>query len=366
MVMEKVAPTWHVVGAGNLGCLWASRLFKHNIPCRIHVRDEKQLSSYPGIHVWNKDTRIFDRYPVPCTTMEHVVEQRATGKSPLLERVLVCTKSFDVEHALASIAPALATNCVVVVLANGIISPRVEEMLPREAKLFAASTTEGAHPQDRFFITPAGHGETILGPYKEDMTSKSTSPHVPSFTEDDADADADDGGAPPHTYLPPHMLMVENIRPLLWRKLLINCVINPLGALHKVRNGLIPSALGVEDYKRVEREIVSEVIAIAQAHGVSLSLDDSLAVVAQTMDSTSHNRCSMLQDVTAEKRTEIDALNGFIANEGARLGIPTPCNKELAGMVRALYSPQSTRAGVCGEGRTQRETTPPVATHLYN
>lgn len=319
MVIEKVAPTWHVLGAGNLGCLWASRLFKHNLPCKLMVRNNRQMEIYPGVHVFNKRSREWDTYPVPCTSIDRVLEkQRVAPHAPKIERLLVCAKSFSVEDAVASVVPALAPNSIVVVLQNGILSPSVEHLLPPETHLFAASTTEGANSDSRFFISPAGHGDTIIGPYSHSNV------------------------IPTHELEPPSLLpgaqLVDNIKSVLWRKLLVNCVINPLGALHEVPNGLIAAAVGVENYRRMEREIVSEVIAIARAHGVSLSVDDSLAAVEQVYKATAQNLCSMLQDVGAGKQSEIEALNGFVAREGVRLNIPTPRNRELAERVQALYT----------------------------
>jgi 2-dehydropantoate 2-reductase len=44
----------------------------------------------------------------------------------------------------------------------------------------------------------------------------------------------------------------------------------------------------------------------------------------------------MLQDVEAGRRTEIDAINGAVARLGAELGVPTPVNQTIAGLIRAL------------------------------
>ncbi len=51
-----------------------------------------------------------------------------------------------------------------------------------------------------------------------------------------------------------------------------------------------------------------------------------------------HHKPSMLQDVLAGRRTEIDALNGGIAAEGRRLGVPTPLHDCMVALVKALDS----------------------------
>jgi len=52
-------------------------------------------------------------------------------------------------------------------------------------------------------------------------------------------------------------------------------------------------------------------------------------------ESTAENHSSMLQDMRRGRRTEIDAINGVIVEEGARVGKPTPVNRTLTELVRA-------------------------------
>ena len=44
----------------------------------------------------------------------------------------------------------------------------------------------------------------------------------------------------------------------------------------------------------------------------------------------------MLQDVLAERATEIDALNGGVARFGAEHGVPTPLNEAIAALIKGL------------------------------
>jgi len=63
---------------------------------------------------------------------------------------------------------------------------------------------------------------------------------------------------------------------------------------------------------------------------------------------TSAHRSSMLQDLEHGRRTEIDAINGYVARRAAALGIATPRNLVLTGLVRALEK------GGAVEGRRRR------------
>ncbi len=48
------------------------------------------------------------------------------------------------------------------------------------------------------------------------------------------------------------------------------------------------------------------------------------------------NRSSMLQDVQAKRPTEADAINGAVAREGARRGVPAPLNDAVRLLVKSI------------------------------
>jgi 2-dehydropantoate 2-reductase len=124
----------------------------------------------------------------------------------------------------------------------------------------------------------------------------------------------------------------DALAPIAWTKLAANCAINPLTALHRVPNGFLPG----DPRLRAELEgAAREVGAVAEARGIPLPGDVAQAAV-DVCRATAGNRSSMLQDVERGAPTEIDALNGAVAREGRRLGVPTPVNDRLFAAVRAL------------------------------
>jgi 2-dehydropantoate 2-reductase len=88
----------------------------------------------------------------------------------------------------------------------------------------------------------------------------------------------------------------------------------------------------------VSSEAALEAAAVAAARGIRLPFDDPVGQVAEVARRTAENRSSMLQDVERGRPTEIDAINGAIALEGERLGVPTPVNRMLWNLVRSLPS----------------------------
>jgi 2-dehydropantoate 2-reductase len=119
---------------------------------------------------------------------------------------------------------------------------------------------------------------------------------------------------------------------VVWRKLAVNCAINPLTALRHVPNGgLLAQPETVETMCRAAREVGS----VAAALGIDLGLDPA-DLAQQVARTTATNRSSMFQDVERAIPTEIEALCGAVVREGERLGVPTPVNARLWREVRAL------------------------------
>jgi 2-dehydropantoate 2-reductase len=132
----------------------------------------------------------------------------------------------------------------------------------------------------------------------------------------------------------------EDLDALVWGKLVANAGINALTALLRVPNGALAISA---DARALMAGAVAEAAAVAQARGTLLPYPDPLAQTLAVAQATSANHSSMLQDVLRGGPTEIDAINGAVAREGLRLGVPTPINNMLAALVRALESTAEAR-----------------------
>ena len=76
---------------------------------------------------------------------------------------------------------------------------------------------------------------------------------------------------------------------------------------------------------------------MAVALGLALAAEP-LSRVRQVCQATAANRSSMLQDVLAQRRTEIEAINGQIVAHGQQVQVPTPVNALLTNLIKALES----------------------------
>ena len=129
----------------------------------------------------------------------------------------------------------------------------------------------------------------------------------------------------------------NDIRSQIWRKLLINVAINPVCAIAGVRNGALAE---VPELWTQSLEAMREAEKVAIAFGIDLGEVESEDYLKKVVRSTADNRVSMLQDLMAGRKTEIEVLCGAVVSRGKELGIPTPRNENLMALIRGIEMSQ--------------------------
>ncbi|RWX52200.1 2-dehydropantoate 2-reductase, partial [Candidatus Electrothrix marina] len=125
---------------------------------------------------------------------------------------------------------------------------------------------------------------------------------------------------------------VDAIEPVLWKKLFVNLGINAVTALTGLRNGQL---LDWKATRLLMQDVVSEAIAVAEAHFIEVPVDIQ-EHVKQVAKATASNRSSMGQDVDSRRPTEIDAINGYIVRKAREVGIAVPVNQTLVRLVQTV------------------------------
>jgi len=115
-------------------------------------------------------------------------------------------------------------------------------------------------------------------------------------------------------------------------KLLVNATINPITALTRRQNGVVLSPA----LKSTVQAVVAEAVAIAEAEGLAIPEKEALELVLSVAEKTAANTSSMLQDVLRGRKTEIEAINGYIFRRAEEHGIAAPVNETLYGMVKSI------------------------------
>jgi 2-dehydropantoate 2-reductase len=123
-----------------------------------------------------------------------------------------------------------------------------------------------------------------------------------------------------------------DIMSLIWTKFALNCAVNALCATTGLRLGEIARLPAMDAF---QDRILDELLAVVAAKGIVLA-DPDIRATVKAHCWKKFSRPSMLQHVQAGKRTEIDALNGKLVEEGAKLGVPTPWNAALVALLKGV------------------------------
>jgi len=116
----------------------------------------------------------------------------------------------------------------------------------------------------------------------------------------------------------------------IWRKLIFNCVINPITSIVGSEVG------GIADPRLdpLKRLVIDECLRVAAIDGVSFQ-EDFVRAIADTFGA-SRNIASMRQDLQRGRPTEIDFMNGAVVALGQQHGIDCPVNAALTAIIKAM------------------------------
>ncbi len=223
--------------------------------------------------------------------------------------VVLAVKSYDTTSALEDIEPSLS-NTPVVTLQNGLGNVENMRAIIDSDQVIGGTTTMGARIVEPGTVHLTSAGETRIG-----------RPWGPSegFLESVANTFQDAG-------LP--TTVTQTINKAIWEKVLINVGINPVAALGQVPNGDLRSGPGFA----LMRSAIEEAAPVATAEG--FDVENPVAKARAVIEATAENHASMLRDLEAGSRTEIDALNGAIVDRAATHGIDVPINQTVTRAIR--------------------------------
>ena len=291
---------WHILGVGAIGGLFACRLQSGGADVTLLSREREE----PSRELVLKHT-ISERF--------HFPQQTITPNEDPIEHLLICTKAWAVESAIKAVAPRLSATSVVVLLCNGMGLAEAVAPLIGEAQLVLGSTTSGCRRSSEGELIVSGDGRTQLG-----MLDSSPAPTWLS----------------PWRQGVPEFEWETGIWSVLLAKVALNAVINPLTALHGVTNGdLMQPPLRAHTEDLIKE--VQSLLCSADAREIALALP---AQVRAVCDSTAANHSSMRVDLENHKRTEIDAIVGWLLSSFTPHPPATPILSELYDAVKKRES----------------------------
>ena len=295
-----------VIGCGAVGSLFAGHLAKAG---------EVEVWAYD---VWKEHIDAIHRSGLRISgASEFTVRLYATSDPECLPRCdygIVATKAIHTRAAIAQVAHAFDENSAVCSVQNGVGN---EEILAEHVKCIIRGTTFPAgHP-----IAP-GHigfdikGDTWIGPFEPTNTPYAKVEELAGFISRSG----------------MNTIPLPDARGAQWTKLIFNASTNPVGALTLLHHG---AATRFAPTGQLFNDLIEEGEAVAAKLGIKLH-GDPRQLVQKGAGAPGKHRASMLQDVLAKRQTEVDFMNGAIAEWGQKVGVPTPLNRALWQLTKGL------------------------------
>jgi len=284
-----------VFGAGSLGSLVGGLLAREHDVLLVGRNPHADRVASDGLRV----TGAFDLDVRPDAVTALPPDARA-------DLAVVTVKADDTPDAAAALADCTLDGALS--LQNGLGNEaRLADAL--DCPILAGTCTYGAVLQAPGHVECTGVGEVVLGP-----------------REGGSSALADDVGAA-FARAGIETIVAADMPYRLWEKLAVNAGINATTALSRVENGALLAGPAGD----VAAEAARETARAARAAGVDLADGDAVTAVERVAEATAANTSSMYQDVRDGRRTEVDAINGYVADALD----DAPVNRTLAGLLRA-------------------------------
>ena len=232
------------------------------------------------------------------------------------ELVIIFVKSTHTAAAAETARKLAGSAGAVMTLQNGMGNADILAEFIDPERVLAGTTSHGATMLGPGRICHAGIGATTIGAWAETEQGRKRASRISDlFTGIGIDSEP-----------------VDDVRSVLWNKLLVNIGINAITALTAIKNGRI---LDLEITRKLSCMAVEEAMGIAARMNINVRQDavDHVYAVARA---TAANRSSMGQDVDHKRQTEIGTINGYIVNEARRLGMQAPVNETLTALIQTL------------------------------
>ena len=294
-----------ILGAGAMGCLFGAAL--HRAGHAVTLVDVNQAHvaaiNANGLEL---DTRAgVEHLQIPAVLPAQVAE--------VAELVMVFTKTFHTMAALEGIRAAIGPDTQLLSLQNG---------LGNDRKL------AGFVPDAQVMVGASMLPSDLVGPGKVRSHGEGYSRLYPAFGGDPAFA-AQIAAAMTAGGLPAQL--DPDIHAAIWGKAIFNAALNPLCALTR----RTPGFLGAHAESRAMiRAVVAEGVAAAAACGITVDPQPIHDLTEVSVTDHADHEASMLQDVKAGRRTEVDAINGAIVTAAQAHGVAVPVCETLWRLVK--------------------------------
>jgi 2-dehydropantoate 2-reductase len=300
-----------VVGAGAMGSIFGAHFVQggHEATLVDVVQSLVDTVNADGVTIVRGDEEAVTR--VPATS-----DPSSLG---VVDAVVFFTKCYHTAAAARSARPLVGPGTIVASLQNGWGNGDV-----LAAEYDPAQVVVGVTYNSGLVLAPArvrhpADAVTTLGPFAADSTAGA---------ERLAQA-IQDGGLEAE--------VTAQVRPEIWKKLVLNAATLPTAALAGMNAGALTAHAEMHE---LVSDTAREAVAVARAIGYDVDADERVDSIHALLERAAATRGSMLQDFEAGRQTEIDVINGAVVRAAADAGVDVPLNRAFVALVKGWESMQ--------------------------
>ncbi|RCX22809.1 2-dehydropantoate 2-reductase [Fontibacillus phaseoli] len=321
-----------IIGAGALGMLFGGMLAGAGEQVAFWTRtpEQAEMLNREGFEVEGpKESKFFiDSGSFAAHTLHQAAEH---GRDRAPDWILLTVKQRHIDdRLLKAMGEIMGPKTKIACYQNGVGHlEKIKTAFP-DRYLYAVVTTEGAKRTSGGNVKRAGLGKTEVGiPVSAGLKKREQGSLAELDRIGRENAESLILGLEKAGFA---VFLSNDIDKEIYRKLLINAVINPLTALLRIPNGEL---LARNERTDLMRQLCDEGVAVYQAYGISVD-PDMYGTIAAVCHSTAANTSSMLKDVLEGSPTEVDFINGRLVEMARKVNLHIPGHETLWRLISAL------------------------------
>ncbi len=301
-----------ILGDGAMGCLYGALLsISNDVTVIGRNREKSERLQKSGITV--RRDGIDKRYNPRA-------EDCSVSGLSNYDLLVLFVKSFAVESVLAANKDKIGCNTYVLVLQNGAGHDKYIKKYVDESHILIGTTQHGASLVGEGIVNHSGIGETVIGFAKKELADDKSM----AFLQHIADTFSECSLS---------CRITDDVMKTVWHKLFTNASASITTALLLCPMEYLAQN---ENAWSMVKALIKECVKVAFAAGYDFDLDQIESEVRGVCERAKNGYTSIYTDIKNGRRTEVDAISGFVVSEGKRLQVQTPRMEFAVNMIHGL------------------------------